>query len=96
MGSCLLIIDMKTQSNKVFEFQQDWRIVVWRTYESSRLTGNAPDITQELLDAIGNIRHPHEMTLLEPTDFVLVEMISNCNDSLMFELGGLPGMDEVA
>ncbi len=28
MDSCLLIIDTTTQSNKVFEFQQDWHIVV--------------------------------------------------------------------
>ncbi len=35
------------------------------------------------------------MILVEPTDVVLVEMIGDRNDSLTFELGWLPGMDEV-
>ena len=96
MGLCLLVIDMKMQSNKVFEFQQDRHIAVWRTNESSCLTENAPGNTQELLDTIGNIGHPHEIMLVEPTNFMLVEMIGDRNDSLMFELRGLPGMDEVA
>jgi hypothetical protein len=86
---------MKTRSNKVFEFQQDWCIAVWRTKESSRLTGNAPGIAQELFNAISNIRHLHEMVLIEATNVVLVEMICNRDESLTVELGWLPGMDEV-
>ena len=35
------------------------------------------------------------MVLIEPTNVSLVEMISDCNDSVAFELGWLPGMDEV-
>jgi hypothetical protein len=35
------------------------------------------------------------MVLIEPTDVSLVEMISDCDDSFAFELGWLPGMDEV-
>ena len=82
-------------AKKSFELQQDWCIAVWRTNESSRLTRNAPGITQELFDTIGNIGHLHEMILIEPTNVVLVEMIGDRNDSLTFELGWLPRMDEV-
>jgi hypothetical protein len=33
-----------TQSNKVFNFQQDRHSAVWRKSKSSRLTRNAPSI----------------------------------------------------
>ena len=36
------------------------------------------------------------MIPIEPTNVILVEMIGNRNDGLMFELRGLPGMDEAA
>ena len=36
------------------------------------------------------------MILIEPNNVILVEMIDNCNDGLMFELRGLSGMDEPA
>ncbi len=45
MDLCLIIIDMKTPSNKVFEFQQDRHIVMWRENESSRLIGSALGVT---------------------------------------------------
>jgi hypothetical protein len=35
------------------------------------------------------------MILVEPTNIILVEMISNRNDGLAFDLGELPGMGEV-
>lgn len=36
------------------------------------------------------------MVFVKPTDVGFVEMISNRDDSFAFELGWLPGMDEVA
>jgi hypothetical protein len=36
------------------------------------------------------------MVLIKPTDVSFVEMVSNRDDIIAFELGWLPGMDEVA
>ena len=87
---------MKMRSNKDFEFHQNQRSAVWRMNKSSHLTGNAPGVTYELLDAISNVRHLHEMVFIKPTDVSFVEMVGDRDDSFAFELGWLPGMDEVA
>ncbi len=48
-----------------------------------------------LLDAIGNVGHLHEMVLIKSTAVSFFEMISDHHDSFAFELGWLPGMDDV-
>ena len=94
MDSCLLIIDMKKQSNKDLNFN---KIGVLRCGEQTNqaILLEMPLVLPRSFLAPSVTSGIHEMILTEPTNVVLVEMIGNCNDSHTFELRWLPGMDEV-
>jgi hypothetical protein len=66
------------------------------TNRPSHFTVGTFGVAKKLLDLICNVGHLHEMILIEPTNISFGEIIGNCQDSLMFELGGPPGMDKVA
>jgi hypothetical protein len=64
--------------------------------QSSHLTVRLFGIPEKLFDLVVNVWHLHEMILVEPTDFSFVEMIGDCQNSLLFELGGSLGVNEIA
>jgi hypothetical protein len=54
--------------------------------QSSHLTVGSFGVPKKLFDLVGSVWHLHEMILVEPTNVSLVEMIGDCQNSLLFEL----------
>jgi hypothetical protein len=66
------------------------------TNQPSRLTVVIFGVPKKLLNLIGNIRHLHNMILVELTNVSFSNMIGNCQVSLTFELRGTPGIDKTS
>ena len=60
--------------------------------KSIRLTGNAPGISEELLNPF--VGHLHEMVLVEPTHIFVIEMRRDRKDGLTRNFAGFGGMFE--
>jgi hypothetical protein len=66
-------------------------IGILHSNQSSHLTFGTFCIPEKLLDLVGNVRHLHEMILIEPTHVPLGEMTGDCQNYSLLSSEGLLG-----
>jgi hypothetical protein len=83
---------------KIYVIQWSHHVAIQESDKSSNLTGNGRTlcVSKKLLYTICDVRHPHEMVLIEPSHVFLDEMVCNQDDHLAFELRSFPGVSKIS